>query len=207
MFRNNGGGFVVAEFAIALPLLILLMYGLATVSVKIFSLGRDQLADYVLEAEAQYVMGQIRQVACTAREVEISPGGGWVKFVYHVVKDKPKIEVPSLNGHYVILNNDVLETQYFILHTTKERTTPNLYAKRQLDGTYSNPITGENYFGDTKVNYLKCEVDEAKKVLHVSLEMEKLVTEQEIESPFTERKKRKIKFDTAVYMPNYKAGG
>ncbi|MBQ4494454.1 MAG: hypothetical protein II968_01670 [Selenomonadaceae bacterium] len=195
MFRNNGGGFVVAEFAIALPLLILLMYGLATVSVKSFSLGRDQLADYVLEAEAQSVMEQIRQVACTAREVEISPGGGWVKFVYHVVKDKPKIEVTSLNGHYVFINNDVLETQYFILHTTKERTTPNLYAKRQLDGRYTNPITGDNYFGDTQVNYLKCEVDEAKKILHISLEMESLVTE------------RKIKFDTAVYMPNYKAGG
>ncbi|MBQ6758864.1 MAG: hypothetical protein IJP42_07275 [Selenomonadaceae bacterium] len=195
MFRNNGGGFVVAEFAIALPLLILLMYGLATVSVKSFSLGRDQLADYVLEAEAQSVMEQIRQVACTAREVEISPGGGWVKFVYHVVKDKPKIEVTSLNGHYVFINNDVLETQYFILHTTKERTTPNLYAKRQLDGTYLNPITGDNYFGDTQINFLHYKLDEAKKLLHISLEMESRV------------KKRKIKLDTAVYMPNYKAGG
>ncbi|MBD3879123.1 MAG: hypothetical protein SR1Q5_05495 [Quinella sp. 1Q5] len=197
MFRNNGGGFVVAEFAIALPLLILLMYGLATVSVQIFSLGKEQLADYVLEAEAQYVMEQIRQVARTAREVEISPSGGKVKFVYHVVADKKsnKIEATSVNGHYVFINNDVLETQYFMLYTKKGRTAPNLYAKRNDDGNYSTPITGDNYFGDTKVNYLKCNVDADKKLLHVSLEMESLVTE------------RKIKLDTAVYMPNYKAGG
>lgn len=204
MFRNNGGGFVVAEFAIALPLLILLMYGLATVSVKSFVVGRDQLADYVLEAEAQYVMEQIRQVARTAREVEISPGGGYVKFVYHVVKDGKTKGILLPNDHYVFINNDVLETQYFMLYAKSGRTAQNLYAKRKDDGIYLNPITGENYFGYTKVNYLKCEVDEAKKLLHVSLEMERRVTEQEIESPFT---KRKIKLDTAVYMPNYKAGG
>ena len=194
MFRNNGGGFVVAEFAIALPLLILLMYGLATVGVESFWFGKRQLADYVLEAEAQYVMEQIRQVARTARKVEISPGGDYVKFVYHVVKDGNR-GTPLNDKQYVFINNDVLETQYFILHTTKERTTPNLYAKRQLDGTYLNPITGDNYFGDTQINFLHYKLDEAKKLLHISLEMESRV------------KKRKIKLDTAVYMPNYKAGG
>ena len=194
MFRNNGGGFVVAEFAIALPLLILLMYGLATVSVKIFSLGKGQLADYVLEAEAQYVMERITNIARTAREVEVLPGDK-VKFVYHVVKDKNFSESTTLNGYRVFINNDVLETQYFMLYTKSGRSAPNLYAKRQNDGRYNNPMTGENYFGDTKVNYLKCDVDEAKKILHVSLEMESLVTE------------RKIKLDTAVYMPSYKAGG
>ena len=58
MFRKKirNGGFVLVEFAIALPLLILVMYGLAIVSMKIFSLGKEQLADYVLEAEAQYVI-------------------------------------------------------------------------------------------------------------------------------------------------------
>ena len=184
---------MVAEFAIALPLLILLMYGLATVSVKIFSLGKEQLADYVLEAEAQYVMEQIRQVARTAREVEIASSGGYVKFVYHVVKDG---QVTPLNDkQYVFVNYDILETQYFILYTTKERTTPNLYAERQIGGTPRNPITGENYFGNTQVNYLKCNLDKDKKILHISLEMESLVTG------------RKIKLDTAVYMPNYKAGG
>ena len=194
MFRNNGGGFVVAEFAIALPLLILLMYGLATVSIKSFSLGRDQLADYVLEAEAQSVMEQIRQVARTAREVEISPGGGWVKFVYHVVKDG-KSQIAWFNEHIVFINNDVLETQYFMLYAKSGRTSQNLYAKRQLDGRYNNPITGDNYFGDTQINFLHYKLDAAKKILHISLEMESLVTE------------RKIKLDTAVYMPNYKAGG
>ena len=194
MFRNNGGGFVVAEFAIALPLLILLMYSLATVSIKIFSLGKGQLADYVLEAEAQYVMERITNIARTAREVEVLPGDK-VKFVYHVVKDKNFSESTTLNGYRVFINNDVLETQYFMLYTKSGRSAPNLYAKRQNDGRYNNPMTGENYFGDTKVNYLKCDVDEAKKILHVSLEMESLVTE------------RKIKLNTAVYMPSYKAGG
>ena len=47
------------EFAIALPLLILVFYGLANVAVKIFALGRIQLADYVLEDEARYVMQRI----------------------------------------------------------------------------------------------------------------------------------------------------
>lgn len=194
MFRNNGGGFVVAEFAIALPLLILLMYSLATVSVKIFSLGKGQLADYVLEAEAQYVMERITNIARTAREVEVLSGDK-VKFVYYVVKDKNFSEVTTLNGYRVFINNDVLETQYFMLYTKSGRSAPNLYAKRQNDGRYNNPMTGDNYFGDTKVNYLKCDVDEAKKILHVSLEMESLVTE------------RKIKLNTAVYMPSYKAGG
>ena len=185
---------MVAEFAIALPLLILLMYSLATVSVKIFSLGKGQLADYVLEAEAQYVMERITNIARTAREVEVLSGGK-VKFVYHVVKDKNFSESTTLNGYRVFINNDVLETQYFMLYTKSGRSAPNLYAKRQNDGRYNNPMTGDNYFGDTKVNYLKCDVDEAKKILHVSLEMESLVTE------------RKIKLNTAVYMPSYKAGG
>ena len=104
-------------------------------------------------------------------------------------------ESTTLNGYRVFINNDVLETQYFMLYTKSGRSAPNLYAKRQNDGRYNNPMTGENYFGDTKVNYLKCDVDESKKILHVSLEMESLVTE------------RKIKLDTAVYMPSYKAGG
>ncbi len=185
---------MVAEFAIALPLLILLMYSLATVSVKIFSLGKGQLADYVLEAEAQYVMERITNIARTAREVEVLSGDK-VKFVYYVVKDKNFSEVTTLNGYRVFINNDVLETQYFMLYTKSGRSAPNLYAKRQNDGRYNNPMTGDNYFGDTKVNYLKCDVDEAKKILHVSLEMESLVTE------------RKIKLNTAVYMPSYKAGG
>ena len=191
MFRNNGGGFVVAEFAIALPLLILLMYGLATVSVKIFELGRGQLADYVLESEAQYVMERITRIARTAREVEI--GNRKVKFVYHTVADKKNYEGTPLNGHYVFLINDVLETQYFMLYTSAGRTAPNLYAERQ-DKSHSNPITGDNYFGDTKINYLSCEVDEEKKILHVSLEIESLVTAH------------KIKLNTAVYMSSYGAG-
>lgn len=201
LFKNNSGGFVVAEFAIALPLLILLMYGLATVSLKIFELGRSQLADYVLESEAQYVMERITHIARAARQFKVESAGNQIKFVYHTVNDKEGImEAINLtdeeNGrHYLFLNNDILETQYFIRYAKEGRTAPNLYAKRNDDEYYSTPITGENYFGDTKVNSLKCDFDESKKILHISLEMESLVTEH------------KIKLNTAVFMSSYVAEG
>ena len=58
--KIRSGGFVFVEFAIALPLLILLLCGLGEVGTEIFKLGRDQLADYVLESEAQYFMEIIK---------------------------------------------------------------------------------------------------------------------------------------------------
>ena len=193
MFRNNGGGFVVAEFAIALPLLILLMYGLATVSVKSFSLGKDQLADYVLEAEAQYVMERITQQARAARKVSISDNE--IKFVYHTIIDE-RLEADTINGNYMLILADVQETQYFITYAKENKSEPNLYAERQSitkSSPPSNPITGENYFGETAIDSLQCEVEPDKKILHVSLEMESLVT------------LHKIKLNTAVFMPNYEA--
>lgn len=194
LLRNNGGGFVVAEFAIALPLLIFIMYGLATVSLRIFYLGKaQQLANYVLESEAQYVMERITRIARTAQQVKIESGGIKIKIVYHVVAEKNVSESNPTTG--LLSSYDVLETQYFVLYTRDGRNSPNLYAERNDYGYYRNPITGENYFGDTKVNYLRCEVDEQKKILHISLEMQSLVTD------------KKIKLNTAVFMPNYEAGG
>ena len=107
MFKVRSGGFIVLEFAIALPLLILVMYGLAIVSVNIFSLGKKQLADYVLEAEARYVMEAITQKARVAKEIEIDSTRNKLKIIYHAVD--------GLNDYYtqVINPNSVPKVKYY----------------------------------------------------------------------------------------------
>lgn len=180
MPRNKlSGGFVLAEFAIALPLLILLGYGLALVGAKIFWLGKTQLADYVLEAEAQYVMERITHQARAAKEIKAESGRNLIKFVYHTAADDPVN--PVLNVA------DVQETQFFI-----PREEAGIYvalnAKRKDDGVLRNPITGGNFFGDTQINSLQFQELE-NNVLHIALEMQSRVTG------------RKIKIATAVFMP------
>ena len=190
--KINSGGFVFIEFAIALPLLVLLMYGLASVSMKIFQLGKYQLADYVLETEAQYVMERITQQARAAREFERNVDGTENKFVYRTITEK--IEGNKVDGKNMIVTADVLETQYFIIYKKKGKVTPDLYAERRSTAEVSkpsNPITGDNFFGETAINFLQCDVDPIKKILHVSLEMKSLVTPH------------KIKLNTAVFMPSY----
>lgn len=186
------GGFVLVEFAIALPLLILLGWGLATVSVKIFQLGKIQLADYVLESEAQYVMERVTRQARIAENVKIDKtrltGIEQIEFTYHTVNDDPKNRLLGVV--------DVLETQFFIPHIVGV-TCVNINAKRQDDGFLSNPITGENYFGETKVNVFDFDLDETGKFLHITLELESLVT--------FNGKPRKIRINTAVFMPGYKS--
>lgn len=184
MLKIRSGGFVLVEFAIALPLLVLVLYSLAMVSLKIFSLGKSQLADYVLEAEAQYVMEAITDVARRAREVEIH--NNKIKFVYHSVEDTSYIKYMPEN--YFFINRDVWETRYFIPYKRNDRDYPNVYAERQ-ENIYNNPITGDNYFGDTQLISLQCKLDEPKKILRIELEMESVVT------------KRRIKIATAVFMP------
>ena len=182
MLKIRSGGFVLVEFAIALPLLVLVLYSLAMVSLNIFRLGKNQLADYVLETEAQYAMERITDAARRAKEVKTYGDISKVKFVYHSFEYTGYIE------NSLFINRDVWETRYFRGYKSADRNYPNLYAERQEE-SYTNPITGDNYFGDTKLNYLHCALDEPKKILHVELEMESLVT------------KRKIKIATAVFMP------
>ena len=175
------GGFVFVEFAMALPLLILLGYGLTTVSMKIFELGKNQLADYVLEAEAQYVMERITHQARAAKKVTVDKDRNSIMFVYHTAAE---------NSNDIQNVADVLERQYFIPRMNSDGTFyENLNAKRIDDGNLINPITGGNFFGDTKIISLKFK-ELNQNVLHVTLEMESLITE------------RKIKLNTAVYMPN-----
>ena len=187
---------MLVEFAIALPLLVLILYALAMVSLNIFKLSRDQLADYVLESEAQYAMERITQAARFAREVEVHNNVNEVKFIYHSVEGTDYNErVPKDGGtkYRLFINRDVWETRYFFAYKKAGRNYPNLYTERQKT-SYTSPITGDNYFGDTKLNYLRCsKLKDNEKVLRIELEMESLVTEH------------KIKIATAVFIPGLEA--
>ncbi|MBR4151512.1 MAG: hypothetical protein IKT98_00955 [Selenomonadaceae bacterium] len=186
-------GFVFVEFAIALPLLILLMYGLGNVSVKIFELGKIQLADYVLEEEAQYVMERITHLARAAKEIKPLNDSNSIKIVYHAVDNSENFytfngDEPA-NRYWLFSSEDVWETQFILAYKKDGRDYTNLYAVHRNDIPPSNPITGENFFGDTQLVSLQCELDESKKILHIELVMASLVTNNE------------IKIATAVFMP------
>lgn len=143
MFSNkNSGGFVLAEFAIALPLLILLGVGLANVGVKIFQLGKNQLADYVLENEASYAIERIVHQARAAKEIEITPFEAdidQIKIYFRTVADKNKNIITysektdaELGKYYLIHTYEVRETQYFIPRIDSEK--KNLHvAQRQTN--------------------------------------------------------------------------
>ena len=177
---SRSKGFVFVEMAIALPLLAVLMFGLALVGAKLFKQGTDQLADYVLDEEAHYLLERIVQQARAAKEIEAYNSSNSVKFVYRASDD----------SNYALTVDDVWETQYYLAHQKSDTLAINLYAKRQRDGIFLNPITGDNFFGLTSlVNLEFREPKENSNVLHITLEMKSLVTD------------RHIKLTTAVYMP------
>ena len=197
MPKIRSGGFVLVEFAIALPLLILLMYGLGNVSVKIFELGKIQLADYVLEEEAQYVMERITHLARAAKEIHVQNDSNSIKIVYHAVDDNDDFYDPFSDDsgtYYLFSNKDVLETRFFFPHTKSGRDYPSLYSPHQ-ENVYSNPITGENFFGDTRLVSLKFS-ELNKNVLRIELVMASLETHAD--------KNHEIKIATAVFMPGCK---
>ena len=193
--KIRSGGFVLVEFAIALPLLILVLCALGHVSISIYKLGKDQLADYVLESEARYVMERITQVARTAKEIELEDrGSNNIKIIYHAVNDSSSYYVIDdvTPKYYTFADIDAWETRIFVAHQKSGSDHTNLYTERQ-DNVYTNPITGENFFGDTKLNHLNFDLNAEKKILHIELEMESIVT------------KHKIKIATAVFMPGYES--
>ena len=180
MFRNKkSGGFVFAEFAIALPLLILLGYGLSIVGVQLFYWGKIQLADYVLEEEVQEVLSRIIYDARSAKNFEGFNGNTTtMNFTYRTIN-----ELKTKNGGREV--EDVIadkeEHRVYVLSASK------IYYERQPKIAV-NPITGNNYFGETQVNNFEFKLDEDKKLLHITLEMESLISHH------------KIKIRTAVYM-------
>ena len=187
MFKIRSGGFVFVEFAIALPLLILLMYGLTIVGLKIFDVGKDQLADYVLEEEVHDVLSRMIYDARAARSVKIENNVSRVTFTYGTIKEVIVSGGGRENGD-VIANRE--EPRVYKLIGTLKQEGSKIDYKRQVEGD-KNPITGDNYFGETRIMQFKFK-KLAENVLHVTLEMQSEVTGH------------KIKISTAVYMPGCK---
>lgn len=159
------------------------MYTLANVTAKIAKQGRNQLADYVLEEEAHQLLERIVRQARAAKEVEPRNGSNGVKFVYHATIDENR----DTENPPALTVEDVLETQYYLAYQKSDSQAINLYAEHQ-DKVFVNPITGDNTFGETSLVKLEFRERETN-VLHITLEMESLVTD------------RIIKLSTAVYMP------
>lgn len=174
---NNQRGFVLIEFVIALPLIIMLLYGLVQTTMTVFSTAKSQAADYVLEVEAQDVLTRITNEARTAFYVkrEITYSGQEIDTLvikYHSIKDENSSDVV-----------DIAERRVYKVSKSHK-----LNAKRTNDSSFLNPITGGNFFSDTIITFLKYKkLDE--RVLHIELEMESLATN------------KRIRLSTAVFMP------
>ncbi len=180
--KSNQRGFVLMEFAIALPLLILLLYALGSVNLKIWDIAKKQVADYVLETEAQEIIDRISNDARAAHSVEVKKASGLgdfqtVIFVCHTNSVKK-----NDSGFY-----DTFCQRIYTVDSAEGKAF-HIYFKRQMGEAHNNPLSGDNFYGDTVVRTLKFSKP-AEKVLHVTLELESLVTGQS------------VKFNTAVYMP------
>ena len=172
---NNQRGFVLIEFVTALPLILMLLYGLAETTLQIYRLSKVQAADYVLAYEAQEVLTRITDDLRAAKSFEtqkISDDIEQITIKYHTIK-KDKLKII-----------DVIDTRIYTVSNY------NLHSKRNDTSLKSNPITGGNFFGDTSVTKLKfSKLDDYPNVVHITLEMTSLVTNE------------KIKLSTAVFMP------
>lgn len=177
--KTSEKGFVLIEFVIALPLIILLLYGLAQTTFTIFSNAKEQAADYVLEVEAQDILTRITQDLRAASYVKHTAAKNIdncenLEIKYHAIKqDAGKII-------------DIIDTRIYVIAKTNDHE-PYIYAQRQ-NGYHSSPISGGNFFGDTSVIRLQYrKIDE--RLIHITLEMKSEVT------------RRRIKISTAVFMP------
>lgn len=186
LFRKKilNGGFVFAEFAIALPLLILLMYGLATVGLKIFELGKIQLADYILEEEVHDVLSRLIYDVRAAKNLKAVNGTSTLTLTYRTIK-----ESNAADGVILASSDERVYTLYGGLGNKGSK----INYKRQ-EGYPMNPITSDNYFGETRVTQFeftqprdKNSGELLKNVLHVTLEMQSEVSGH------------KIKISTAIY--------
>ena len=176
--KNSQKGFVLIEFVLALPLIILLLYGLTQSTFMIFKAAREQAADYVLEVEAHEVLTRITQDLRAASSVERKS-----RFNH----DDIDIDTLTIKYHAIKYDAgkiiDLIDTRVYAVSNAYK-----LNAKRQDDGTYLNPITGDNFFGDTVIRRLKySKLDD--RVIHITLEMQNLQTNQ------------RLKVSTAVFMP------
>lgn len=193
----NQRGFILVEFVIALPILILLLYSLVTLTLTTAKISREQVADYVLETEAQEIIDRITADARTAYSVKIKSDNlneNFQTIIFMCENITNETYGETINGEYVIYYKKILEPRIYAVHTANNlmngKIYPHVYFKRQDDNYYSNPITGDNSFGNTAVEMLKYSINEDAKILHITLIFKNYVTEQ------------KVKFSTAVFMPN-----
>ena len=180
--KSNQRGFVLIEFAIALPLLILLLYTLGSVNLKIWDIAKKQVADYVLETEAQEIIDRITTDARAAYSVEVEKASSLgdfetVNFVCHT-----NSVGKNDSGFY-----DTFSQRIYTVDNADGKNF-HVYFKRNTGDAHNNPLTGDNSYGDTVVRQLTFSKP-AEKVLHVTIKLESLVTGQ------------RVKFNTAVYMP------
>ena len=172
-------GFVSVEFMIALPLLILLLFVLGRMTLQLFQMTKIQVADYVLETEAQNILKKITEDAKAAHSVKVKSaiGGGKIDeifFSYHTSADYGGM-IAGLKTPRRYTVGAAENHGYYV------------YAERQETGAKVNPISGGNFFGDTIVTELKFS-EPSENVLHISLEMQSLLS------------KKKFKVNTSVYM-------
>ena len=191
-FKLDERGFLLTEFVIALPMLILLLYALGTVTLSGLKIAREQAADYALETEAQYILDRITTEARTAHIVNIkdsdSANAEEIFFVYHTLDNKLEGDHPKVYAR------DILNKRRYTVHSPSSSSSQKnffqVYAERQENNSEVNPISGGNSFGRTFVAELKFDREKLlDKILHIKLRL------QSADLP------RIVEFNTAVYMP------
>ena len=189
-FRLSERGIVLAEFAIALPLLILLLGSLGLVTLKALKIAREQAADYALETEAQYVMDRITADARAAHSTEIKSANGFDEIIFfcsgigEYEHDDLKIAGVEKSMYYY---RNVFDPRIYRIDN-REGGVFCVYFKHSDDDTHTSPLTGENSYGRTYITKFKFTRNE--KILHVTLGMKSLATD------------KKIELSTAVFMPD-----
>ena len=187
---KNQRGFALIEFAIALPLLIFLLYALGSVSLSAWKISREQVADYVLETEAQEIIDRITADARAAYLVKINKETSiknfdTVIFICHTNKVGTNDDINSFYNTYSqrIYSVDNATGKPFHIYFNRQE---NLKPRNRRN----NPLTGDNSYGDTVVQELSFSENLlSKKILHVTLELQSMRTNQS------------VKFSTAVFMP------
>ena len=188
-FKLNQRGFILAEFIIALPLLILLLYALGTLTLNSAKIAREQVADYVLETEAQEVIDRITQDARAAYSVEIKKSSAGINSNLENIFFMCDSLTATKERDGVEYYKRVLDPRIYAVHSA-QGSVYHVYFKRKDDNNFSNPIIGENSYGNTFVTQMKFSREFLeKKILHITFEMQSY------------KRTQKVKFTTAVYMP------
>lgn len=189
---KNKKGFVMVEFAIALPLLILLIYAMLNLLFFLKNPDKNQSAenqatDYIAASEANEIIRRITRDARSAVEVELLESNYRqdIEFTFHA-------NTYDNNNRYNVV--DTLDKRRYILYA-KDSVKKNyrVYVHRQYVSTPTSPITGndgnENDIpGDTSVEELKFTIRN-KNILHISLKIKNVRTD------------RIFSVNTSVYMP------